>query len=171
MFPSGRLYSQAFHLGSQRFFLSAYCNMDQQSSFHCFGLFLGMQEKDSVSFSVDYEFAARSRQTEEFVRKYKNNYTLIGGKAVGYKNFFATPWTSFMVEDSLYFINGVLHLRVELTCRNRHDYNSKFCLVVDSCLFCSTFSYFPLTLCRIYDLCFDFFLVKINLILDFVMKT
>jgi len=58
LFPSGRLYSQAFHLGSQRFFLSAHCNMDQQSSLHCFGLFLGMQEKGSVSFSVDYEFAA-----------------------------------------------------------------------------------------------------------------
>ncbi|KAJ6679772.1 BTB/POZ DOMAIN-CONTAINING PROTEIN POB1 [Salix purpurea] len=45
LFPSGRVYSQAFHLGGQGFFLSAHCNMDQQSSFHCFGLFLGMQEK------------------------------------------------------------------------------------------------------------------------------
>ncbi|OIW04609.1 hypothetical protein TanjilG_30507 [Lupinus angustifolius] len=118
LFPSGRVYSQAFHLGGQGFFLSAHCNMDQQSSFHCFGLFLGMQEKGSVSFAVDYEFAARSRPTEEFVSKYKGNYVFTGGKAVGYRNLFAIPWTSFIAEDSLYFINGVLHLKAELTIRH-----------------------------------------------------
>ena len=117
LFPSGRVYSQAFHLGGQGFFLSAHCNMDQQSSFHCFGLFLGMQEKGSVSFAVDYEFAARSKPTEEFVSKYKGNYTFTGGKAVGYRNLFAIQWTSFMAEDSLYFINDILHLRAELTIR------------------------------------------------------
>lgn len=118
LFPSGRVYSQAFHLGGQGFFLSAHCNMDQQSSFHCFGLFLGMQERGSVSFAVDYEFAARSRPTEEFISKYKGNYKFTGGKAVGYRNLFAIPWTTFMAEDSLFFINGVLHLRAELTIRN-----------------------------------------------------
>ncbi|KAG1335146.1 BTB/POZ domain-containing protein POB1 [Cocos nucifera] len=115
LFPSGRVYSQAFHLGGQGFFLSAHCNLDQQSSFHCFGLFLGMQEKGSVSFTVDYEFAARTRPSGEFVSKYKGYYTFTGGKAVGYRNLFAIPWTSFMAEDSLFFINGVLHLRAELT--------------------------------------------------------
>ncbi|KAJ8573100.1 hypothetical protein K7X08_009611 [Anisodus acutangulus] len=51
LFPSGRVYSQAFHLGGgQGFFLSAHCNMDQQRSFHCFGLFLGMQEKGFGDF-------------------------------------------------------------------------------------------------------------------------
>ncbi|GKU87997.1 hypothetical protein SLEP1_g2313 [Rubroshorea leprosula] len=118
LFPSGRVYSQAFHLGGQGFFLSAHCNMDQQSSFHCFGLFLGMQEKGSVSFAVDYEFAARLKPTEEFVSKYKGNYTFTGGKAVGYRNLFAIPWTSFMAEDSIYFINGILHLRAELTIKH-----------------------------------------------------
>ncbi|KNA11773.1 hypothetical protein SOVF_131930 [Spinacia oleracea] len=118
LFPSGRVYSQAFHLGGQGFFLSAHCNMDQQSSFHCFGLFLGMQEKGSVTFAVDYEFAARSKPTEEFQSKYKGNYTFMGGKAVGYRNLFGIPWTSFMAEDSLYFINGILHLRAELTIRH-----------------------------------------------------
>ncbi|KAJ4954464.1 hypothetical protein NE237_011247 [Protea cynaroides] len=118
LFPSGRVYSQAFHLGGQGFFLSAHCNMDQQSSFHCFGLFLGMQEKGSVSFAVDYEFAARAKPTEEYLSKYKGNYTFTGGKAVGYRNLFAIPWTSFMAEDSLYFIKGILHLRAELTIKH-----------------------------------------------------
>ncbi|XP_022721056.1 BTB/POZ domain-containing protein POB1-like isoform X2 [Durio zibethinus] len=119
LFPAGRVYSQAFHLGGQGFFLSAHCNMDQQSSFHCFGLFLGMQEKGSVTFAVDYEFAARSKPTEDYVSKYKGNYTFTGGKAVGYRNLFGTPWTAFMADDSIYFINGILHLRAELTIRQR----------------------------------------------------
>ncbi|OVA05086.1 BTB/POZ-like [Macleaya cordata] len=118
LFPSGRVYSQAFHLGGQGFFLSAHCNVDQQSSFSCFGLFLGMQEKGSASFAVDYEFAARSKPTEEFLSKYKGNYTFTGGKAVGYRNLFGIPWKAFIADDSIYFINGVLHLRAELTIKH-----------------------------------------------------
>ncbi|PSS04225.1 BTB/POZ domain-containing protein [Actinidia chinensis var. chinensis] len=117
LFPSGRLYSQAFHLGGQGFFLSAHCNIDQQTNLNCFGLFLGMQEKGSVSFAVDYEFAARSKPTEEYMSKYKGNYTFTGGKAVGYRNLFSLPWPAFMANDSLYFIKGILHLRAELTIR------------------------------------------------------
>lgn len=116
--PSGRVYSQAFHLGGQGFFLSAHCNMDQQNQFHCFGLFLGMQEKGSVSFSVEYEFSARSRPSEEYSSKYKGNYTFTGGKAVGYRNLFALSWQSFIADESQYFINDVLHLKAELTIRH-----------------------------------------------------
>jgi hypothetical protein len=117
LFPGGRVYSQAFHLGGQGFFLSAHCNMDQQNSFQCLGLFLGMQEKGSVSFAVDYEFSVRTKPGEEFLSKYKGNYTFTGGKAVGYRNLLATPWTKFMADDSSYFINSVLHLKAELTIR------------------------------------------------------
>ncbi|KAF5180171.1 BTB/POZ domain-containing protein POB1 [Thalictrum thalictroides] len=113
--PAGRVYSQAFHLGGQGFFLSAHCNMDQQNQFACFGLFLGMQEKGSASFAVDYEFAARSKPSEDYVSKYKGNYTFTGGKAVGYRNLFGTHWETFVSEESPYFINGILHLRAELT--------------------------------------------------------
>ncbi|PIA49129.1 hypothetical protein AQUCO_01300174v1 [Aquilegia coerulea] len=118
LFPQGRVYSQAFHLGGQGFFLSAHCNMDQQNNFNCFGLFLGMQEKGTVSFSVEYEFSARAKPTEEYMSKYKGNYTFTGGKAVGYRNLFALSWQSFMAEDSLYFINDILHLRAELTIKH-----------------------------------------------------
>ncbi|KAD7116976.1 hypothetical protein E3N88_04244 [Mikania micrantha] len=118
LYPSGRVYSQAFHLGGQGFFLSAHCNMDHQTSFHCFGLFLGMQEKGPVSLAVDYEFAARSKPVEEFVSKYTGTYIFTGGKAVGYRNLFAIPWSTFIGDDSVYFLNGVVHLRAELTVRN-----------------------------------------------------
>ncbi|CAL5429213.1 unnamed protein product [Camellia sinensis] len=64
-----------------------------------------MQEKGSVIFAVDYEFAARLKPTEEYVSKYKGNYTFTGGKAVGYRNLFGIAWTLFMAEDNLFLIN------------------------------------------------------------------
>jgi hypothetical protein len=115
LWPQGRLYSQAFHLGGQGFFLSAHCNMDTVASSPCFGLFLGMQEKGSVSFAVDYEFAARMKPGWEFTPKSKGSYMFTGGKAVGYRNLFGLTWQDFISEESLYFHNGVLHLRAELT--------------------------------------------------------
>ncbi|KAL7167651.1 hypothetical protein ACSBR2_038168 [Camellia fascicularis] len=115
LFPSGRLYSQAFHLGEQGFFLSARCNMDQQSSFRCFGFFLGIIEEGAVTVAVDYEFAARSKPTEEYRCKCKGNHTFTGGQFVGYRNLFSLPWTSFMADESRYFINGILHLQAVLT--------------------------------------------------------
>ncbi|KAI5423893.1 BTB/POZ domain-containing protein POB1 [Lathyrus oleraceus] len=118
LFPSGRIYSVPFRLCGQRFFLKAHCRMDQESSYHCFGLFLGMQERSS-SYEVDYEFAARTRPKEEYISRFKGNYIFKCGMVVGHRNLFSTPWTSFMAEDSSFFINGVLHLRAELTIRNR----------------------------------------------------
>ncbi|KAM7486920.1 hypothetical protein LguiA_002929 [Lonicera macranthoides] len=118
LFPSGRVCSQAFYLGRQGFFLYAQCDRNQQSSFHSFGLFVGMLENGKENFVVDYQFAARSKPTEEYISKYKGNYSFKGGKAAGHRNLFAIPWTSFMAEDSLYFINGILHLRAELTIRH-----------------------------------------------------
>ena len=119
LYPKSRLYSQAFHLGEQGFFLSAHCHKDQQNSSHCFGLYLGMQDrgKGPVSITLDYEYAARAKPTEEYISRYKGNYTFTGGKAVGFRNLFGIPWTSFMADDSAYFIKGLLHIRAELTIR------------------------------------------------------
>ncbi|KAL2987287.1 hypothetical protein AAZX31_11G019100 [Glycine max] len=116
-FPNARIYSQAFPLGEQWFFLSARCNMDQQNASHCFGLFLAVQFKGSVSLHVDYEFAARSKSTEEYISRCKGDYTFTAGKAVGYRNLFGIPWTAFIADDSHFFIKGLLHLRAELTIR------------------------------------------------------
>ncbi|KAJ0231877.1 BTB/POZ domain-containing protein [Hirschfeldia incana] len=121
LFPSGRVYSQAFHLGGQGFFLATHCNMDPQGSYYCFGLFLGMQEKGLVSFGVDYEFSVRSKPSAEFISKYKGSNTFTGGKAVGYRNLFGIPWTYFVAEDSDFFINGILHLKAELTINGSPD--------------------------------------------------
>ncbi|KAL3507607.1 hypothetical protein ACH5RR_032989 [Cinchona calisaya] len=115
LYPARRVYSQAFHLAGQVFFLTACCNIDENSSFHHFGLFLGMQEKSIMTLEINYEFAARSKLTKEFISKYKGHSTFIGGKAVGVRNLFGIPWSSFMAEDSLYFMDNLLHLRAEIT--------------------------------------------------------
>ncbi|KAI5423887.1 Boi protein [Lathyrus oleraceus] len=119
LFPSGCVSSQVFYLGGQGFFLSAHCGVGRQSFSHCLGLFLGMQGNGPANFSVDFEFAVRSKPTIEYITKYKGNFTFTEVPAVSYRNFFCIPWTSFMAEDSLYFINDVLHLRVEVTIKNQ----------------------------------------------------
>ncbi|CAH2034751.1 unnamed protein product [Thlaspi arvense] len=117
MYPSGRVFSQPFDLGGQEFFLSGHCKLDQMNLFHCFGLFLGMQEKGPANMIVDYEFSARSKPTDEFAFKYKGNFKFDAGIGVGTTNLFSTSWDSFIATDSPYFINDVLHLRAQLTIR------------------------------------------------------
>jgi len=116
-FPNGRIHSKAFHLGKELFFLSVGCDVDHHNPFYCFGLFLAVKLKESDSLGVECEFAARSKFTEEYITIRKGIYTFTGGKVVGHRNLFAIPWTTFIAEDSQYFIKGLLHLRAELTIR------------------------------------------------------
>ncbi|CAJ1927515.1 unnamed protein product [Sphenostylis stenocarpa] len=112
LFPNGRIHSQAFPLGEQLFFLSACCNVDQQNGSLSFGLFLAMKFKESVH--VEYEFAARSKFTEEYISRRKANYTFTRGKAVGHRNLFGVPWTAFIADDSHYFIKGYMRNKNQL---------------------------------------------------------
>lgn len=117
LYPSNRIYSQKFHLGGQEFLLSACCNKEQPNRFHQFGLFLKAQVKGSVSLTVDYQFSARWKPTQEFVIRSRGRYKFTGDESIGFRDLFGTSWASFIGEDSPYFINEVLHLRVELSIR------------------------------------------------------
>ncbi|CAH2034745.1 unnamed protein product [Thlaspi arvense] len=116
MYPSGRVFSQPFDLGGKEFFLSGQCNLDQMN-LHCFGLFIGNQEKAPANMIVDFEFSARSKATDEFASKRKGNFKFAAREGVGFTNLFSTSWGSFIATDSPYFINDVLHLRAQLTIR------------------------------------------------------
>lgn len=48
-----------------------------------------MQEKGSAAFTVKYEFASRTKPFDEFMSKYKGNYTFTGGKTVANEIFLA----------------------------------------------------------------------------------
>ncbi|CAA7017408.1 unnamed protein product [Microthlaspi erraticum] len=115
LYPSRWTMSQAFQLGGRMFYLSAHCTMDQLSLSPCFGLFLWLHGNGSVSQALNYQFSARSKPTEEFRVRVRKNFTLVGGQAVGFRDLFGMPWDRFMAEDCPHFINGVLHLRAELS--------------------------------------------------------
>ncbi|WMV43980.1 hypothetical protein MTR67_037365 [Solanum verrucosum] len=115
LFPEGKLFSQGFHLGGQELFLSAHCNIEQQGVYHCLGLFLGMQGVESEPLAVDYEFSVRVRPDNEFVSMYKGSHTLSSGIVVGCHNLCGVTWTPFLSEDSLYFIDEILHIRADIT--------------------------------------------------------
>ncbi|KAF8046605.1 hypothetical protein N665_3589s0001 [Sinapis alba] len=116
LYPSKEIYSQKFHLGGQEFILLACCNKGHQlNGFHSFGLYLKTQEQGSVSLTVDYNFSARWKPTQDFVIRGKGKSKFTGVEAMGFSDLFGTPWASFIGEDGPYFINDVLHLRAELS--------------------------------------------------------
>ncbi|KAJ0250047.1 BTB/POZ domain-containing protein [Hirschfeldia incana] len=117
MYRSNEIYSQKFHFGGQVFILLASCNKNQLYWFHHFGLYLVTQERGSASLTVDYEFSARWKPTQEFVKTRKGKYKFTGVESIGFRDLFGTSWASFIGEDSPYFINDVLHLRAELSIR------------------------------------------------------
>ncbi|XP_057453449.1 BTB/POZ domain-containing protein POB1-like isoform X2 [Lotus japonicus] len=116
MFPSGHVHSKPSRLAGQMFFLSAQCDMDEHDFFHCCSLSLGMKTGYSRSIAVDFQFSVRLRPTVDYFIMCKSNHTFTPGtRSVSrIRNPFKVPWTSFIAEDSLFFINDVLHLRAKL---------------------------------------------------------
>ncbi|KAF7045271.1 hypothetical protein CFC21_054392 [Triticum aestivum] len=115
LFPSGRICPHPFRLLGWGFYLMATCEMDEQSKLCSFGLWLGVAKnmKGSSCFEVDYEFAARKRSSGQFVRKLEGKIS-IADETHGCSDLFGIPWSTFIANDNL-FINGVLHLRADLT--------------------------------------------------------
>ncbi|XBH74280.1 hypothetical protein VPH35_101262 [Triticum aestivum] len=114
LFPTGKRHT-FFRLAGRDFLLMASCEMDEQSKSYSFGLWLGVKNvKGSTCLAVDYEFAARTRSSGNFVSKLKEKATFTGDwMAVGREDIFGAPWSTFIADDNL-FIEDVLHLRADL---------------------------------------------------------
>ncbi|KAK1642660.1 hypothetical protein QYE76_060465 [Lolium multiflorum] len=120
LFPLGKIWSQTFYLAGQEFRLVATCKMDEISNSYSFGLYvelLWMPER-SKSVMLAFQFAARKEPTGKFISQ-PNNYLKIctfrkDDLTLGCDDVFEMPWSTFVADDSL-FINGVLHLRADLT--------------------------------------------------------
>lgn len=114
-----KLYSQAFflHRKGPCFYLFARCNKDQHTSLDHFGLFLYKPVGgNNKTCTIDCEFQVMKDPSEGFQGKHKaDNCTLTEGECVGNENMFGIPWTDFMADDSKYFIDGILHLVVDIT--------------------------------------------------------
>ncbi|XP_020550512.1 BTB/POZ domain-containing protein POB1-like [Sesamum indicum] len=117
LFPTGQVHSQLFHLGRQQIYLTGQCSIPGHHNFvHSFGLFFFVDGPRSAACTVVYELASRTKPSEEFVTWWRGAYIFDGGKkTIGHHNMFGVPWTAFVADGSPFFINGILHLRAELT--------------------------------------------------------
>ncbi|KAK1271426.1 BTB/POZ domain-containing protein POB1 [Acorus gramineus] len=126
-------HSQEFQLGKQKFFL--WIGSRSQSHFTWgnkkislqldykvlapddrFGLYLSMFKSCLTSAVVKYEFSARKKPEEEFVTKRTGTLTFRTSKKkkpLRIRDLFGMTWPSLLASD--FFINGMLHLRAELT--------------------------------------------------------
>ncbi|XBI85901.1 hypothetical protein VPH35_093957 [Triticum aestivum] len=114
LFPSGGICSQMFHLAGHKFYLLANCKMVEQATSYSFALSLHIFDEPAGSICLDIEFAARTKPLGKFVSKYGYKNTMTGDCSQGCGDLFGMPWSTFIADDSL-FIDGVLHLRADLT--------------------------------------------------------
>uniref|UniRef100_A0ACD6A464 Uncharacterized protein n=1 Tax=Avena sativa TaxID=4498 RepID=A0ACD6A464_AVESA len=115
LLPSEGIFSHSFYLAGQEFFLGGCHELAEDDSSSSFGLYLQMlwNPELSKSITLNCEFAAKSKTSREFVRLCKDEHTYNSERAYGYYNLFEMPWLEFLADDDL-FIDGVLHLRVDL---------------------------------------------------------
>lgn len=115
LFPEGRVFTHLFHLAGRDFFLTAACEMDEQSKAYSFGLFIAMTRmpKGPTCLTVDFEFAARTRSPGKFVTRWEDKHTIGDDWMLGCGDLFEVPWSTFIASDN-HFIDGVLHLRADL---------------------------------------------------------
>ncbi|KAK1320202.1 BTB/POZ domain-containing protein POB1 [Acorus calamus] len=102
-------YSQEFQLGKQKFFLRI-------GSRVYFTLELTLREP-FTDIEVMYVFSVRRMPREGFVIKRSGTFPFISSKrTLCISSLFGkTTWPSLIASDSPFFINGMLHLKAELT--------------------------------------------------------
>lgn len=115
LFRSKRLNSQPFCVGGRRLYLFAKC-CKQEPHYHL-GLFVD-KVQGSETCTLDFTFAVMNNSSKEFQSKAKYNNVTLLDRGLGILNLLGIPWTELMNDDSNYFINGILHLRAEITLKN-----------------------------------------------------
>ncbi|KAM0862475.1 hypothetical protein ACQ4PT_045241 [Festuca glaucescens] len=107
------LCSHPFRCAGHGLCLSAHCN-NKMSNF-CFGLEIAMlEDKGPVRATMVYTFEVKTRLSNGFVTMYKGAFASDSKKAVGCKDLFGVPWLEFVADESPFFIDDMLHLRVDV---------------------------------------------------------
>jgi hypothetical protein len=110
LFPSGSISSQLFCCAGQGFFLSAHCNMEPSNSF---GLLIEMlEDKRSPRRTMAYTIQVKIKSLQDFVTVHKGTFTSDSRDAAGCNDLFGLPWSEFITDNSPFFIDDKLHLRV-----------------------------------------------------------
>ncbi|KAK1284494.1 BTB/POZ domain-containing protein POB1 [Acorus calamus] len=115
LFPSGEIETQLFPVGGHMFSLIAGCEGNIGSLSRSFEIWLYLDSSEKIS--VPFHFAVRKNPSELFNEVKNGNCTFESLEGSEY-NLFSTPWSSFVAENSSYFINGMLHLRAEIILKN-----------------------------------------------------
>lgn len=111
LFPSRSKYFKKICFAGYVFWLSAQCNVDDSHS--CFGLLLEMLEDKGPVMGIDYKFEAKTRPSLEYVTFYQST-SIDSREAVECRDLFGVPWSEFIADDSTFYIEGILHLRIHL---------------------------------------------------------
>ncbi|KAL8170190.1 hypothetical protein V2J09_021994 [Rumex salicifolius] len=112
---SSRIYSEEFCVGGRCFSLFA---QKEKDTVEHFALFVEM--RGSGSCCLSFELSAMKNPSKEFDRRLTvNDHTLTEtGRTWGTTDLFEMPWTDLMRDDSEYIIDGVIHIRAQLTINN-----------------------------------------------------
>lgn len=78
------------------------------------GLYIEMEENKGPTRTVHYEFQAKTKPLLQFVTWQKGTFTGDCEGAVSSMGPFGIPWSGFIADDSPFFIDDTLHLRVNL---------------------------------------------------------
>ncbi|KAL8167236.1 hypothetical protein V2J09_008735 [Rumex salicifolius] len=114
LFPSKQLYSQTFSIGRHSLFLMARCKKNER---HVFGLFVG-QSEGSETCKLDFKLAVMNKSSNDFETKLTVKNHTFEGEDWGALDLLRISWTDFVSDDSEYFINDILRLRVKITLNN-----------------------------------------------------
>uniref|UniRef100_A0A453LM09 BTB domain-containing protein n=1 Tax=Aegilops tauschii subsp. strangulata TaxID=200361 RepID=A0A453LM09_AEGTS len=108
LFPSGSIRSPPFYCGGHGFFLSAHGKMEPSNFF---GLLIEkLEDKGPVRGTIDYEIEVKTRQSLEFLFLWRRTTTTDSRQALGCR----IPWPSIIADNSRFFIDDKLHLRVHV---------------------------------------------------------
>ncbi|KAL8150758.1 hypothetical protein V2J09_020566 [Rumex salicifolius] len=108
------IYTKAFCLGGRRFSLFAY-RYTNNSLYH-FSLYVKMKGSESESCRLKFEISVMKKPLNVFQVQSTADLTLTQTNML--KGYWLFSWTDLMRDESVYFIDGILHLRARLTIIN-----------------------------------------------------
>ncbi|KAK1271771.1 BTB/POZ domain-containing protein POB1 [Acorus gramineus] len=112
LFPSGKIETQFFTVGKHMFYIAVCCVENSESLSQSFVVQLFSESSEEIS--VTSRYAVRKNPRESFVRVLKKNYTFNSPQGCRYGEAILSPWSTFIADNSPYFIKGMLHLRAEI---------------------------------------------------------
>ena len=108
LFPSGSIRSPPFCCAGHGFFLSAHRRMEPSNSFVL--IIQKLEDKGLVRGTLDYEIDVKTTPSLEFTTLWRRTTTTDSRQALGCR----IPWPSIIADNSRFFVDDKLHLRVHV---------------------------------------------------------